>query len=892
MLNGWTGFPDDPLEIRLFIPVRYGTETQTCSLTFTLAGVKAGSPGETASIYSLYPSTSFFSKRESGTIEPGSITCQVLKKNGKTIEEVSNLDGEGIKIIYTTDDNNNSYRKLESSGLTGTDVQGIDKYVKFVLVSSAYTSTSTPPLNQSIDIESVPVVKDGSIGKSILAKSEYWCVNAYETPSDPSFPAKETLGQSPSGWTMTGQYFAADDEQCRHRLNATGTIPVPNETYPNLWKWEKYWYSDGDHYSTDVSLVTSLSDEVTAIETWYRITLDNSASEQDIMDRYDSVTEYRKTPSEAGFTNLSSLAPRELGMVGDECEVRWQFNRVVYAQKPYQCLGIGIVDRYYKPLMDIDILKGMFGEANVQGKRGAYLREFLGVMGSLETGERPSDDAFFNYDVKAFMNATGYWYKDPTPPEDQYKGRVMFAAGVTNLGSKTGQNNHSNWDDISGNTNPDGEIDMDNFRATTVIWEGGELDCNKAVISGEINAYSGTFGGRPDTTGCIRIGEDGLHGFSADNTTEIFSFTDGGVEIGGANDALHIDSGGITGKTSGGSVLFQLDSNGLVANRGSFNGDVSATTLYVNNSRTSGYETKTSNLIVSPTDLFNVSSEVKNSRYKSYKSFSLSTNGLLIDNVAQNADVRTQTLLQEGQIAMTQYDIKGTYANSEDDEKLSETSMKPDEIRFTTYVKEDGEIYKLHETKLTPRSLRFDFNMQSNEGIRKYVDIGLDSNSKPQVRVSDSMDSAELSLGAIDIYDFDNGEFYAHGGKVLCDKLTAETSINTVTLTASSRVYASAFYESSDERQKNVGEPLTNVLDKLEEIPTVYYKWRDHRDDDNHVGTLAQSLLSIFPEVVGGSEETGYTVDYAKLSIIALAAIKELKGEVDELKDTIRKLRT
>jgi hypothetical protein len=49
--------------------------------------------------------------------------------------------------------------------------------------------------------------------------------------------------------------------------------------------------------------------------------------------------------------------------------------------------------------------------------------------------------------------------------------------------------------------------------------------------------------------------------------------------------------------------------------------------------------------------------------------------------------------------------------------------------------------------------------------------------------------------------------------------------------------------------------------------------------------------MTVFPELVSGSEEDSYTVDYAKLSVIAIAAIKELKAEVDELSKEIKRLK-
>jgi hypothetical protein len=128
-------------------------------------------------------------------------------------------------------------------------------------------------------------------------------------------------------------------------------------------------------------------------------------------------------------------------------------------------------------------------------------------------------------------------------------------------------------------------------------------------------------------------------------------------------------------------------------------------------------------------------------------------------------------------------------------------------------------------------------------------------------------------------------------GRITCSAVTPSHSVQIVG--DSGRIYVTeGFYETSDARMKNVGEPLTGVLDKLSSIPTINYTWKDkEKDSDNHIGTLAQDVMTVFPELVSGSEEDSYTVDYAKLSVIAIAAIKELKDEVDELSKEIKRLK-
>ena len=55
-------------------------------------------------------------------------------------------------------------------------------------------------------------------------------------------------------------------------------------------------------------------------------------------------------------------------------------------------------------------------------------------------------------------------------------------------------------------------------------------------------------------------------------------------------------------------------------------------------------------------------------------------------------------------------------------------------------------------------------------------------------------------------------------------------------------------------------------------------------DPELHIGTSAQEIQKVYPDLVTENEEGELSVDYARLSVIALAAIKELKKEIDALK--------
>ena len=127
---------------------------------------------------------------------------------------------------------------------------------------------------------------------------------------------------------------------------------------------------------------------------------------------------------------------------------------------------------------------------------------------------------------------------------------------------------------------------------------------------------------------------------------------------------------------------------------------------------------------------------------------------------------------------------------------------------------------------------------------------------------------------------------------------TSQTSLNGGTnshvYTQSGQLYATqmnatnGFYETSDARLKNFKDDI-KALDVVSEIPTKYFTWKKDEVVENidpvlHIGTSAQEIQKIYPDLVTENEEGELSVDYARLSVIALAAIKELKKEIDELK--------
>ena len=100
--------------------------------------------------------------------------------------------------------------------------------------------------------------------------------------------------------------------------------------------------------------------------------------------------------------------------------------------------------------------------------------------------------------------------------------------------------------------------------------------------------------------------------------------------------------------------------------------------------------------------------------------------------------------------------------------------------------------------------------------------------------------------------------------------------------------YATAFYETSDENLKDFTDDITVDFNKLKEIRKSYFTWKDG-DQNLHIGTSAQDIQKVYPELVSEDNKGNLTVDYAKLSIIALSAIDKLDERLSRIENILNK---
>ena len=127
-----------------------------------------------------------------------------------------------------------------------------------------------------------------------------------------------------------------------------------------------------------------------------------------------------------------------------------------------------------------------------------------------------------------------------------------------------------------------------------------------------------------------------------------------------------------------------------------------------------------------------------------------------------------------------------------------------------------------------------------------------------------------------------NGRFYGS----LRVGSTGAASGTQGTIQASNDIVA--FY-SSDKRLKENISPLSDSLEKISKIRGVEFDWKKneeiHPNEGHDVGVIAQEIEKVLPEVVT-TRDSGYkAVKYEKIVPLLIEAIKELKAEIDELKD-------
>ena len=163
-------------------------------------------------------------------------------------------------------------------------------------------------------------------------------------------------------------------------------------------------------------------------------------------------------------------------------------------------------------------------------------------------------------------------------------------------------------------------------------------------------------------------------------------------------------------------------------------------------------------------------------------------------------------------------------------------------------------------------------SLAARNGIRFYHSIG------PQMILwyhasgtgVGNLKIASSNTGVGDVFQFENdGDFHAKGD------ITAYSTTTT-----------------SDARLKENVRDLEGSLDKTLKLRGVKFDWIDESKSKDNLGFIAQEVEEVIPEVVKDitniDGEEHKVVNYQAVVPVLVEAIKELKAEIDELREQLK----
>ena len=111
-------------------------------------------------------------------------------------------------------------------------------------------------------------------------------------------------------------------------------------------------------------------------------------------------------------------------------------------------------------------------------------------------------------------------------------------------------------------------------------------------------------------------------------------------------------------------------------------------------------------------------------------------------------------------------------------------------------------------------------------------------------------------------------------------------SVNGIEVIDSSRNITGVNVNStSDERLKDNIKSIDNPLEKVLSLRGVEYDRNDIEGNPHQIGVIAQEVEKIIPELVSESNDGIKSVSYGNITALLIEAIKELKSEIDILKE-------
>ena len=198
-----------------------------------------------------------------------------------------------------------------------------------------------------------------------------------------------------------------------------------------------------------------------------------------------------------------------------------------------------------------------------------------------------------------------------------------------------------------------------------------------------------------------------------------------------------------------------------------------------------------------------------------------------------------------------------------------------------------GMAFDANQIETIGSALYFNFNSTQEVRIAEgggNVGIGLNPGARLDVK-----QSSDANAGGLRIRSAANNNNYwdQYFNGTSTDLTFAYRNANRAAIDAATGAYNVL----SDRRMKTNIQALDPVLDKVMKLEASRYDYKDALvKDQSSIGFIAQDVEAIFPEMVAPLGDYK-SLSYAEFSVVAIKAIQEQQGQIDELKNEVQELK-